>query len=189
MRQAIVGAVVVAIAVTGGVTTHAQREASAVRPEDAGIRALIARGMERSATFRGLNTRLDASDVVVYVRFSRCREGVGACLAWLSAGSGARRLLITLDRFVRSPDELTALLAHELQHANEVASAPEITDADSFRKAFASLGWKDGHGFETEQARIVTRRVAAELRRRRARPPTFARARDADCQPQAALAT
>ena len=167
MRQAIVGAVVAAIAVTGGVTTHAQSESSsAVRPEDPSIRALIARGMERSATFRGLNTRLDASDVVVYVRYPRCREGVGACLAWLSAGSGARRLLITLDRFVRSPDELTALLAHELQHANEVASAPEITDLGSFRKAFASLGWKDGAGFETEQARIITRRVAAELRGR-----------------------
>jgi hypothetical protein len=157
MRQAIVGAVVAAIAVAGGGTTHAQTESSAVRPEDAGIRAQIARGMERSATFRDLKTRLDASDVIVYVRFSRCRKDVGACLAWVSAGAGARRLLISLDRFGRSPDELTALLAHELQHANEVASAPEITDLESFRKAFAS--------FETEQARIITRRVAAELHR------------------------
>ena len=136
-----------------------------MRPEDAAIRALVASGMGRSATFRHLHARLDASNVIVYVRFSRCAEGVGACLVWVSAGAGARRLLIMLDRFGRSPDELTVLLAHELQHANEVASAPEITDLDSFRKAFASLGWKHSDGFETEQARTITRKVAAELSR------------------------
>jgi hypothetical protein len=57
------------------------------------------------------------------------------------------------------------LLAHELQHANEVASAPEIRDLASFGKLFASRGWKHGDGFETEQARTITRRVVAELNR------------------------
>ena len=165
MRQGLAGMVLTAIAATGGVTAQAQSGSPAVRPEDAGTRALVARGLERSATFRHLYTRLGGSDVIVYVRFSRCPEGVAACLAWVSAGADARRLLIRLDRIGRSPDELTAFLAHELQHANEVASAPGITDLDSFRKAFASLGWKHGNGFETEAAKTVTRRVAAELTR------------------------
>ena len=134
-----------------------------VRPEDAAIRALIARGLERSATFRDLKIQLEASDVIVYIRFSRCTRGVAACLAWVSAGSGVRRLLISLDRFGRSPDELTALLAHELQHANEVASASEITSVDSFEQFFGSSGWKHGAGFETEEATRITRQVAAEL--------------------------
>src|SRR5688572_22197126 len=138
MGQAIVAAVVAAIAATGGVTADAQSESSAVRPEDAAIRALIASGMERSATFRDLKTRLDTSDVIVYIRSSSCAARVGACLAWVSASAGTRRLLVTLDRFGRSPDELTALLAHELQHASEVASAPEITDLDSFVRSFSS---------------------------------------------------
>ena len=162
MRHGLAGLMLTAIA-AGGVTAHAQSGSSAVRPEDAAIRALIARGMERSATFRRLYTGIDASDVIVYVRFSRCPDGVAACLAWVSAGAGVRRLLITLDKFGGSPDELTALLAHELQHANEVASAPEITDQESFRRAFASLGWKHGDGFETEAAKTATRRVAREL--------------------------
>jgi hypothetical protein len=68
-------------------------------------------------TFRDLNTGLDNANVIVYVRFSPCSAGVPACLVWASADTDARRLLIKINRFGRSPDELTALLAHELQHA------------------------------------------------------------------------
>jgi hypothetical protein len=165
MRQGLVGVVLAAIAAIGGVAANAYGEPTAVRPEDAAIGTLIAGGLERSATFRDLKTRLDRSDVVVYIRFSRCAGRVAACLTWGSAGAGTRRLLISLDRFDRSPDELTALLAHELQHANEVAASPEITDLDSFRKSFASRGWNHGTGFETGEATRITRLVAAELRR------------------------
>ena len=66
-------------------------------------------------------------------------------------------------QFGRSPNELTALLAHELQHALEVADAPEIRDLSSFQNAFAKHGWKAADGFETAQAREITKRVAAEL--------------------------
>ena len=172
MWKGMTGVVLAAIATAGGGTVHAQSESSAVRPEDAAIQALIARGMERSATFRDLKTRLDTADVIVYVKFSRCAQGVAACLVWASAARQPRRLLIKLDRFGRSPDELTTLLAHEFQHANEVASAPDVTDLASFRTSFASRGWTHGDGFETEQAREITRRVAAELSRA-ARHPGF----------------
>ena len=165
MWRGMVGVALAAIAAAGADTVAAQSGSPAVRPEDGGIRALIAGGMERSTTFRDLNARIDKGDVIVYVRFSRCAGGVPACLLWASAGPGRRYLLINLDRFGRSPDELTALLAHELQHANEVASKPEITDPASFRKVFASLGWRHADGFETGEAREISRRVAAELRR------------------------
>ena len=163
MRHGIVGVMLAAIAASGA-TVDAQ-ESSAIRPEDASIRALVATGLERSPTFRDLKARLDASDVIVYIRVSRCPARLGACLAWASTSGGTRRLLITLDRFGRSPDELTALLAHELQHANEVASATEITDFASFQKSFESRGWKHGAGLETGEATRITRVVAAELAR------------------------
>jgi hypothetical protein len=153
----------------GGETVSAQNGSTAVRAESDGIRQLIANGMQRSETFRDLSTRLDTSDVIVYVRFSPCSGGVPACLVLASSVAGARRVLIKIDRFGRSPDELTALLAHELQHANEVATASEITDADSFQKSFASRGWKHGAGFETEEAGKLSKRVAAELSRREIR--------------------
>jgi len=171
MWRGMVGVLLMTIVTTGGRIVNAQTGSPRVRPEDAAIRALIDRGMERSATFRDLNTGLDNANVIVYVRFSRCSAGVPACLVWASADTDARRLLIKIDRFGRSPDELTALLAHELQHANEVASDSEITDLASFQKSFASSGWKRAAGFETEQAGKISKRVAAELNRREIKAP------------------
>lgn len=166
MWRGMVGVMLMTIVTTGGRIVNAQTGSPRVRPEDAAIRALIDRGMERSATFRDLNTLLDNANVIVYVRFSPCSQGVTSCLFWASADTDARRLLIKIDRFGRSPDELTALLAHELQHANEVASDAKITDLASFQNAFASRGWKHAAGFETEEGRKISKRVAAELSRR-----------------------
>lgn len=165
MWQGKVGVVLMTIIAAGGREVNTQSGSPRVRPEDAAIRALIDRGMERSATFRDLHTGLDNANVIVYIRFSRCSAGVPACLLWASADTDARRLLIKIDRFGRSPDELTALLAHELQHASEVAADSAITDLVSFQESFASRGWKHAAGLETEEARKISRRVAAELRR------------------------
>lgn len=166
MWRGMLGVVVATMVASCGETVSAQNGSPAVRAESEGVRKLIASGMQRSETFRDLSARLDASDVVVYVRFSPCPGGVPACLVWASAGAGTRRLLIKVDRFGRSSDELTALLAHELQHANEVATASGITDVASFQESFASRGWKHLAGFETEEATRITRQVAAELSRR-----------------------
>ena len=167
MWRRIVGVMLMTIATTGGRNVNAQTGSPRVRPENAAIRALIDQGMERSATFRDLNAGLDKSNVIVYVRFSRCSGGVPACLFWASADALGRRLLIKIDRFGRSPDELTALLAHELQHANEVAADSNITDLASFQRSFASIGQKHSAGFETEEANKILGKVATELSRGR----------------------
>lgn len=166
MWRGIAGVLFVTMVTAGEGMVNAQAESARVRPEDAAIRALIDRGMGQSAAFRNLITGLDQADVTVYIRFSRCSPGVPACLFWASADTKARRLLIKIDRFGRSPDEVTALLAHELQHANEVASDLGITNLASFENSFSSRGWKHGAGFETEAAIKISKRVAAELSRR-----------------------
>jgi hypothetical protein len=165
MWREMIGAALVTIIVIGGREVNAQGESPRIRPEGAAVRALIDSGMERSTTFRDLSAALDNTDVIVYIRFSSCSGGVPACLLWASAGVDARRLLIKVDRFGRSPDEMTALLAHELQHATEVASDSQITDLASFEKSFASRGWKYRAGFETGRAITISRRVADELTR------------------------
>ena len=166
MWQGMIGAVLVTVIAIGGREVNAQGTSPRIRPEGAAMRALIDSGIERSATFRALSAGLANASVIVYVRFSPCSGGVPACLVWASASADARHLLIKLDRFGRSPDELTVLLAHELQHANEVASDAEITDLASFRKSFALRGWTHGAGIETEEAGRIARQVAAELSRR-----------------------
>lgn len=164
MRQAVVAVVLAAMVAAAEVPTAAQNASRALRPESAAVGTLLATGIQRSSTFRDLTGRLSGSDVIVYVRFSRCAGDVPGCLFWASAAPGLRRVLIKLDPFGRSQEELTALLAHELRHALEVADAPEIRDLASFEKAFAGHGWKGAHGFETAPAREITKRVTAELR-------------------------
>jgi len=165
MWRQVIGVMLMTIVTTGERIVTAQPQSPRVRAEGAAVRALIERGMERSATFRSLNSQLEDADVIIYVRFSRCSAGVPACLLWVSTDTDTRRLLIKIDRFGRSPDELTTLMAHELQHANEVASDSEITDLASFQNSFASRGWKHAAGFETEEAGKISRRVAAEVSR------------------------
>ena len=164
MWQGIVGAALVTIVAVGGSEASAQT-GPRIRPEGDAVRALIDSGKERSATFRDLNTGLDKASIVVYVRFSPCPGGVPACLNWASQGIDGPRLLIKVDRFGHSPDELTALLAHELQHATEVASDSAITDLASFQKSFATRGWKHVAGLETGEAIAIAKKVAAELTR------------------------
>ena len=163
MRGAIRVLVVTAMTVTSAAYAFGQGAAPAVRPEEDAVRELIKTGMERSATFRGLINRLNATDLVVYVRFSQCAGGVHACLVWATPTSDHRRVLIKVDRFAGSPNSLTALLAHELQHACEDAAEPRVVDAASFEKAFAERGLKSARGYETREAGEVGRRVMAEL--------------------------
>src|SRR4051812_21893864 len=163
MRHGIAAAVLATIIVGVVVDGYAQGASNAIRPEDAAIRELLARGVQRSGTFRDLIARRATSDVVAYVRFSPCVGPFPACLVWASPGGAPRRILIKVDRFGGSEDTLTGLLAHELQHASEVAAVPGIIDAASFQRVFGQRGWKGSDGFETAEAQDVTRKVLREL--------------------------
>jgi len=151
--------------VGSGGEAGAQHPSSAIRSESGAVQALVGRGMTGSVTFRELAAKLSRSDVIVHVRFARCPGGVPACLRWVSALPGVRRLVIDLEGFGRSQNDVVALLAHELQHATEVADTPSIRDLASFQVAFAGLGWRNHDGFETAAAKEVARRVGSELAR------------------------
>jgi len=164
-RRLVAVCVLVSIGSSAAAERLTRNASNAIRGDGSAIQLLIDRGMERSGTFRELAARLDGSDVTVYVRYSRCGGGVPACLLWASAAGGVRRLLVKVDGVGRPQNDLIALLAHELQHANEVASSPSIRDLASFQEVFAARGWRSGDGFETAEAKAITRRVTAELSR------------------------
>lgn len=145
---------------------NAEQTLRLIRPEGSAIERLIARGVKGSATFGATVGAVESGDVLVYVQFARCDGGIPACLLWAAGGTGHRRLMIRLDRFGRSEDQLIALLAHELHHATEVASEPGVTDVVSFQKLFEARGWKGPLGFETTAALDTGKRVEAELRQR-----------------------
>jgi hypothetical protein len=80
------------------------------------------------------------------------------------------RTLVNPDH--RHRDNVIATLAHELQHAIEVASAPDITDAASIQALFrrigrVRLGNRSAVTYETEAAERAGEAVQRELSTKR----------------------
>lgn len=137
-----------------------------VRPIDARIRALVSAGLSRSETFRGLVAALDASDVIVYIEPRVSRHALGGYLLHnIVATGGFRYLRIAID-VEGGSRRLLALLAHELQHALEVARAPHVRDSEGVRQLFSQstvpFGCVASHCYETRSAMEVEIRVRNE---------------------------
>ena len=126
-----------------------------------------------SETARGLADEIDASDLIVYVELTPS----------LIAGRGATRFVTTTGgfRFLRVVIGATtplgdrgALLGHELQHAAEIARAPEVQNDDALRRLYERIGEdrQARFSFETAAAREVGQRVRRELLLRRAAAAT-----------------
>jgi hypothetical protein len=103
----------------------AAQDATHVRSVDPVLNQLIARGIERSATFRELVAAIDASDSYVYVKRGKCGAGVRTCfMAVIDAGS-VRFLWVNVNS--RKPDDsLVSSIGHELRHTLEVIEQPAV---------------------------------------------------------------
>jgi hypothetical protein len=137
-----------------------------VRSEDPGIRALIEHGQAHSATFRRLVTELNGSDVVVHVVGGRLPEGLrGQLRHTVAAAEGVRYLFITVDTRVAGQLAI-AIIGHELQHALEVARAPEVgrtVRVDDFFEKITDAPCRSARCFETSAAMRIQEDVAREL--------------------------
>jgi hypothetical protein len=143
--------------------------ATHVRTSQPKIAALLEAGCQQSATFSKLVDTLNASDVIVYVEPKLDRKSLRAYLAhFLVSRGGYRYLRINMDTHGEYK-RLVPVLAHELQHAVEVAGNPDVRDARGLDRLFKRLGTKSGCGAtfscsETEAAIDVERAVDRELR-------------------------
>jgi hypothetical protein len=150
-----------------------------VRIADPALRQLFDAGCLASPTLRALVSRLDSSDVIAYIRFEGPRGGIDGSLQFVSASAGIRYVLIRVVRLPARSRQL-ALIAHELQHAVEVAAAPHIVDQQTFVQEYERIGDTSHHrrrrerSFETLAARATGKRVLEELNgrdlRRQRRP-------------------
>lgn len=141
-----------------------------VRATEPAILALIDAGLSRSATFRDLIATLNGSDVIVYVEPKLTRPNLGGYLSHQIAAQGDHRYLRIAIDMRGSQNRLVRLLAHELQHAVEVAQMPDARDAAGLRRAFATLAvplYCGGMCFETQRALDVERTVIGELKTNR----------------------
>jgi hypothetical protein len=139
-----------------------------VRATEPKILSLIDAGFSGSATFRGLITTLNASDVIIYIEPKLNRQALSGYLAHNIVAQGGYRYLHIAVEISGSQRRLVSLLAHELQHAVEVAQAPDARDAESLERMFSRIAIKFGCGgttcYESQAAIDVEDIVNEELK-------------------------
>ena len=120
--------------------------------------------LRRSVTARTLAAEIESSDLIVYVQLSG-DQPQGRAATRFAAASGPYRYVRVVIGSRTHPSDRAALLAHELQHALEIARAQEVRDENGLRRLYARIG-EDPHAqfaFETTAAREVGSRVLREL--------------------------
>lgn len=118
----------------------------------------------RSPTVRELMSRLATTDVIVYVEVTPSPQVRLARTKLVTATAAARFVRIGINLAVPPPDA-PALVAHELQHAVEIAECADVRDDAGVRRLYSRIGHQHGvDEYETEAARAIERRVKEELR-------------------------
>ncbi len=137
-----------------------------LRPDSAAIRQLIDDLVERTPTGRALIERLNASDLTVYIR---CRNFGTTSLrgrtGMLESSKPTRVLLVEIAIAMPTTDRLV-YLAHELQHAVEIAEAPDVVSPQTLAQLYQRIGHRTHRGaetFETSEAVEVAEHVRHEL--------------------------
>jgi len=161
-RAALMGAV--CVTAVQGVTAQDTATIPRVRSTSVLIVDAIARGVERSVTFRGLVDTIDATDGLVFVDEGTCRhDGVRACLLLSVTIAGPHRLLRILVNPRRAPGcELVEAIGHELQHAVEVLHQRRIRSNPQIYTFFERVGRTGSVRFETHEAMRAGLAVARE---------------------------
>ena len=172
-RRIVSIAVMCGIATTIGIArpiANKRDQPSSLRCQDPRLTRLAEQGLARSATLRALVAQLERAHVIVYARISdRLATGIGGRTRLIGAGDGWRFIQIDIDDRWPKADVLS-MLGHELQHAVEIADAPEVIDEESLLALYERIGvFKDTRtgpnrtALETSAAIEIERRVFSEL--------------------------
>lgn len=139
------------------------------RPLSPGAIELLDIAAERSAIVSSLLEDIERTDLIVYVTDSMpgVFTGPKSTMVFLSGDSTMRYLLIRVDSMRLPLPERIAALGHELQHAMEVAAAPEVKSAKAMADLYRRIGWETSKGrFESQAAQAVAFRITKQLGQR-----------------------
>jgi hypothetical protein len=135
-----------------------------VRPMDTAARRLLTEGRTTCPTIARLAAALEGSDVIVMLSVTMVPDGLAGDSRFLATTATHRILHIRLDN--RRPRvEQVVWLAHELQHAVEVAGAPEVRSGAQMAALMTRVGRsrEAGRQFETDGAIACGRQAGREL--------------------------
>jgi hypothetical protein len=149
---------------------HPSASGGAVRTQEPRLRRLIQQGLARSPTLQSLITELNGSDVIVYIQWlnSTTRSYFGGYLMDRVVTAGGYRYLTVAVTPSLGDERLIAVIAHELQHAREVARSPDVGRAITVQQLFErgeTVLCGGGNCFETRDALRIQEAVMRELRR------------------------
>ena len=166
-------ALALAVLLSGALDATAdQSTLTRVRGVDGRATALIDEALWRSQTVQRMVDELSASNLIVYVSRTELDGTLRGALRFIGTGAdGGRYLLIELDDDVGNDldghrDRVSgiATLAHELQHALEVAGASDVQDAGSFDAFYTEVGIGHRHDVvDTAAAQAVHAQVYFEM--------------------------
>ena len=158
-----------ASAAPAAVDTHAVDlpvRTARVRAGDARTAVLLVQGLERSETIRSLVSQIEQHNVIVYLEMQPAlKKRLAGTMTWISAAGIYRYVRLSINPEL-STDVAISTLGHELQHALEVAKAPQIVNEQSLVAYYRTHG--DGsraeiNGWDTEAARVVGNFVRRDL--------------------------
>ena len=152
-----------------------------IRILDHALAKTVSDGIARSPTFARIVDGLDRSNVVVYIGFSKVLPpSLGGRTTFMTATGKWRYLRIVICTHLSEVQRI-AMVAHELHHALEIGSSPEVRDLHSLADLYKAIGVPAAcqtQCYETASAIDAADDVDRELRRwpgvRTATPPAVA---------------
>jgi hypothetical protein len=138
-----------------------------VRAVDGRAAAALAEGVRRSPTLAALVAAINRSDVIAYVESVHTLPPmVSGRMVLTTRGTRVRYVRIEVSTRL-FPDELISTIAHELQHAVELAEHPAGPAESAFIELNQRIAASAMFGFDTEAAVRVGEQVMRELGQRK----------------------
>ena len=151
-----------------------------IRPQDDRTTTSIGAGVARSASFRALVERIEASDVFVYVGMSPLlKSTMAGRLTWMTRAGGFRYVRAAISTGL-SPDQIIASLGHELQHVVEVIDDGSVVDEKSLESLYKRIGRRSYASVTAAWETVAAQDAGTRVRRELIAPPATAALRVID---------
>lgn len=136
-----------------------------LRPQGSRVNDALRDGAARSATFRSLLDRISHSDVIVYIAVNPLiKPSLSGSLTWMTSAGGYRYVRASISPDQNS-DQMIATVAHELQHALEVAEDPAVTSEDSLVEMYRRIGRQNNTASPSRWETVAAQQTGFQVRR------------------------
>ena len=151
-----------------------------LRPQDSRSALVLKEGAARSATFRALVERIEASNVIVYIAVNPIlKSTLSGALTWMTRAGEFRYVRASLSAEL-SFAQMIATVAHELQHAVEIVEDESVIDEPSLVAMYRRIGEPSRAAGSSGWETLAAQRTGTQVRRELVSLPVAVIARASD---------